>query len=784
MSRYSNYGNKKRPEKKDTSVSLLFEAGDPKSRDLSTIVALLEHEFQQDQKSFVDAWTVCVPQLPYKTTLLATISALLNARRLEIGQAIIQSLQQLLQDQLNKHHFRAAKITLRFLSECLNTNLIRSTSLVQLYDVFLEATLEPDVKQERSDMFVYLVMQCLPYIGKKLSEGPDLERIMNGLNQYMEKRQQKLAITGIQDAIRAMSHFRDCESGEPYPLIDRLQLLWNQIIGLQKSGWIVDLIPKPYESHKDILTDDKQHDVFKLSLPSPFGEPVRFDYEPVFYIFDESIGAGQDSAAHSGTREHLDRLILKDCIIDTIHIFSLNHKECARLLLEMDHYFTEGYVQTPIVYEVILESIFALAVALPKPQEKSVYYTTLLMDLCRESLDKIPSVLGRSLRTLFARMDIEHGGLDIQVINRLSELFSHHLSNFGYSWRWSDWELVFDLPDHSGRLVFVRETLERCIRLSYYERISSTLPDGYLNQPKAFPVRKPTFNYTYESESSCPDRTLLELAQELNRRLTAKQEEALIRESLQQIETHISASGDPAHAVQVARQVLMESVMFQGSKSFSHVLSVVERYIHLLQHLNSTPEAKQHSVQVIVQFWRDNTQFLEIILDKLVNYRVIDPKSIITFVVSPEVLSEHCSRIFVSNIIKNTIGKVVLKAEQLHLLLQTKKSEQPQDDMNDGDDLGALTEANEAAIREKKETLILVFQRFVHVLSQPGIEIPSPWWRFVCGLMREIGRHFADEINILKFTLDAVIFNEELDHRIGQVWVELKAMYLMHQSLQ
>lgn len=58
-----------------------------------------------------------------------------------------------------------------------------------------------------------------------------------------------------------------------------------------------------------------------------------------------------------------------------------------------------------------------------------------------------------------------------------------------------------------------------------------------------------------------------------------------------------------------------------------------------------------------------------------------------------------------------------------------------------------LDAAYEAAVRERKETFILVFNKFVELMneklnskSQDEI-LSSSWWRWVSGNMREIGRY-------------------------------------------
>ena len=122
------------------------------------------------------------------------------------------------------------------------------------------------------------------------------------------------------------------------------------------------------------------------------------------------------------------------------------------MLLNTELNFNREYIAKKgyVVYEAIVEGIFTQLLTFPVVLEKSIYYSTLLMDLCRTSLDKIPSIFGRVMRRLYALLD-QDGCMDIQAINRLSELFAHHLSNFGFSWKWDNWEDALDLPISSGK---------------------------------------------------------------------------------------------------------------------------------------------------------------------------------------------------------------------------------------------------------------------------------------------------------------------------------------------
>ena len=99
------------------------------------------------------------------------------------------------------------------------------------------------------------------------------------------------------------------------------------------------------------------------------------------------------------------------------------------------------------IHQAIVECLFSEMMRLPCTSEKLVYYSILLMELCKGALDKVPSAMGRGLKILFDRMDGSEQGMDVECVKRLSEWFAHHLSNFGYSWKWDEWTYVAQHPD-------------------------------------------------------------------------------------------------------------------------------------------------------------------------------------------------------------------------------------------------------------------------------------------------------------------------------------------------
>ncbi|KAL2918617.1 Nuclear cap-binding protein subunit 1 [Polyrhizophydium stewartii] len=110
--------------------------------------------------------------------------------------------------------------------------------------------------------------------------------------------------------------------------------------------------------------------------------------------------------------------------------------------------------------------------------------------------------------------------------------------------------------------------------------------------------------------------------------------------------------------------------------------------------------------------------------------------------------------------------------------------------MADDSTVAVLEASREAAMREKKETLILVFQKYVELASAhttacdaQGVDpTATPWWRWVVGFFREVSRVFKEDIEEVKFTIDAIIFPPTVDERIAGLWADFKALSELHQD--
>lgn len=216
-----------------------------------------------------------------------------------------------------------------------------------------------------------------------------------------------------------------------------------------------------------------------------------------------------------------------------MHIFEVNRKESARILLSLNRYFAAGTfkstpsaegddvpVSTISLESLIISTILSTMFLLPNSPCKLIYYGSVITELCKSSPNTVAPPVGRSVRKLFTLMG--SAGLDIEVQRRAAQWFAIHLSNFGFQWMWKEWcvilaasidrrgliwcrvpELVLS-ASHPKR-AFMRRLAELEVRLAYHDRILDTLPE-VMAAPDAgvLPSEAPEPVWPYEREGGSP----------------------------------------------------------------------------------------------------------------------------------------------------------------------------------------------------------------------------------------------------------------------------------------
>ena len=159
-------------------------------------------------------------------------------------------------------------------------------------------------------------------------------------------------------------------------------------------------------------------------------------------------------------------------MVDLLNVYEVNRKDCARILLnDLPKWLpagtfkpaapaanaartAEGENDNGMVTEEstimkensLMDVILSQMLATPSSPQRSIYYYSLITELCKLSPSTVAPALGKCIRKLYAGLglsDAEAGPeavvLGPEGIRRYSDWMATHLSNFGFHWRWPEW---------------------------------------------------------------------------------------------------------------------------------------------------------------------------------------------------------------------------------------------------------------------------------------------------------------------------------------------------------
>ncbi|KAF5337352.1 hypothetical protein D9611_002853, partial [Ephemerocybe angulata] len=232
--------------------------------------------------------------------------------------------------------------------------------------------------------------------------------------------------------------------------------------------------------------------------------------------------------------------------------------------------------------------------------------------------------VGKSIRRLYTSLA---DGLDVEAARRFAEWFAVHMSNFGFQWVWKEWVPDLELTVQHPKRAFMRRAIEFEIRLAYHERIFKTLPEQ-MQAADAYtiPDNGPTPAFEYEDPGKFSLFRIHSLSL-LNAEDVITHLDTL-RESLE--------SSDEPDVDSTVRSIAVQSLLHIGSRSFSHLLNAIERYLPLLRNLagggassttgvGGSAEARTDILAAAAAFWKHNRQMVAIVFDKLMQYQIVDP---------------------------------------------------------------------------------------------------------------------------------------------------------------
>lgn len=566
-------------------------------RELCTTIC---NDLSKHKRTILNILIQCIELLPERITIYSTLVGLIHASVITFASDFLDSCSTQLKEHLSNNNFTLIQRYIRFFSDLVNVKFLSSSSILSLYDTLIQTTNEQNVPQVRMDFFVNCILTSLPYSGKVLSEkhNTDLNRLLHMIDKYVYKRS-KIHVPILQV----------WTSIEPHPQEEFIDCLWAQIKRLNQDEWSESQIYRPYEAYGQTLFGSSSasivHDLPSIQIPAHQNDTMYPLPKIVFRMFDYTDVPEQ--FVLPGTHS-IERYLIEDEIANTIHTFHTERKDCAKQLL-----LISAQNKIPLRYMVI-EVLFGHLFMLPRAPHLELFYSSLFLELCKLESTEIPSIVAQAVGILFERLPT----MKTSCIERFSKWFAYHLSNFQFNWPWQEWQdCLGDIPE-SPKIKFIRETLQRCMRLSFHQRVIDFVPEPFY---KLVP-NKPSPQFKFED--SDPPVFGSEYAQVLNKKIRDRVPGDDILRILSSVPTPTKDDNDSTTGTSSTTSgntssinltytnlhidLFTSSLIWVGSKSFTHSFTALARYHSLLRILIESEEQQIQVLKSMFGVWSNHQQ--------------------------------------------------------------------------------------------------------------------------------------------------------------------------------
>ncbi|MCJ1405137.1 hypothetical protein MMC11_008363 [Xylographa trunciseda] len=623
------------------------------------------YEDEEMRRAFLDLSSQLIVEQPFKIPFVAAIVLAINPEKPEVAQEMLSRAGKAMQQHLQAGAWREVKLVLRFLA-CLQGLLDGEGVFPILEDLFSRAV---DLQTASSEdglglELVKIILLTITYLMASSATGLE---------------EQALALLDKTDIIASTPHALEALV-DPYPGNEEVNthepqsviaLLQRQLQTEAGQDWKLACLPRPWKAltESQPVEEGQKHSIPEIIIPSPVSSGAHPRLPEIYF----SVYADQDLETVPPISD-IASSVLRDSLVDTINILDYNRNATAKFLVELDCYFAaDTFVKRATPFDklrdvaeerstwkpedVAVDAVFSQLFQLPQSEHKLVYYHSVLTEACKIAPAAIAPSLGRAIRYLYRGVD----SMDLELEYRFMDWFSHHLSNFGFTWKWTEWVDDVELPLVHPKKAFMVGALEKEIRLSFAQRIRGTLPEPY--QPLISEAKEQdTPDFKYNSDQT-PFATQ---AREILRLLRAKSSDTEIAVPIDAIQDVAIDQGFPNILIP-STDAYVTSICFLGSKSLSHVLSCIERCKERLLAIGSSNEpARRQIIASVMVYWAEKPGVGINIVDKLLNYTILTPMSVIEWVLVDQLArGKVLTHAHIYEMVASTVHKVTNRVRQI-----------------------------------------------------------------------------------------------------------------------
>ncbi|KAF2158081.1 hypothetical protein K461DRAFT_310046 [Myriangium duriaei CBS 260.36] len=616
--------------------------------------------------TFCDLAVSISMEQPCKTIFVAAAVVAVNKHRPELTTEVLEKLALLVSRNVRAGKWRDVKLALRLLA-CLQ-GIYSDDGILPVLEELFQRTIDLQTANPEETVgpeLVKVILLTIPYLMASSTDG-----LHGKVDELLQKTDVVASTPHVMENL-VDPYPNDDPAQKPMACASLLSLLQKQLQNEAAEGWTLACFPKVLdldinvskepangdhtgeqngdenqaEENGDAAMTDaavNKHAFPSITIPDAVNPGRKALFPEIYY----SVFADQEVESVPPT-SNLASTVIRDAIVDTVDLLDYNRSFVGKFVIDLDNYWApDTFVKRATPFDKLrdvpadkpkwkpedmaIDAIFSQLLRIPTPGHKAVYYHSVIMEACKLAPSAIAPSLGRAIRFTFRSL----ADLDLELVHRFTDWFAHHVSNFEFRWKWTEWNPEVGLPDLHPKKAFILSAIEKEIRLSFPKRIADSLPPDFASLiAKAQYNDQPDFKF---NNASTP------YSQQGKALLTTLKDKATADDAIQEILDEVSslATAQGADGDIASTDVFITCICHIGSKSLSHILSSIDKNRNRLLAIGSASEpAARQIITSVMDYWAYHPGQAINIVDKLLNYTIVTPQSVVDWA-----LSDHLDR--------------------------------------------------------------------------------------------------------------------------------------------
>ncbi|KAK9884413.1 hypothetical protein WA026_007259 [Henosepilachna vigintioctopunctata] len=248
--------------------------------------------------------------------------------------------------------------------------------------------------------------------------------------------------------------------------------------------------------------------------------------------------------------------------------------------------------------------------------------------------------------------------------------------------------------------------------------------------------------------------------------------------------------------------VFVQTLLNLGSKSFSHSFAAISKFHYVFKILAESEEAQICILRNMIELWKNHQQMMIVLVDKMLKTQIIECSAVANWIFSKEMMQEF-TKSYLWEILHITIKKMNKHVTKLSAELGEAREklarEEHSDSESDEDDeakkkqddtekpteemVERMEEKLEAAQADQKNLFLIIFQRFIMILSEhlvkcdtDGKDYNTHWYKWTIGRLQQVFLAHHEQVQKYSSTLETLLFTQDLDPHILDVFHQFVAL--------